>query len=382
MNNLDFKDLILKQFAGTLTKEEIVKLQKLLKEPHNQKELELILRDYHDLTLTISKNNKDKAYNTILKKIDQKENKQKSIKKILPFWFKYAAILILFVGLTWFFKDTLFNQDSGLHPLNEAITLELENGEIKTFDISKSQEILNVQGKILGIQNANSLEYVTNKSENQLSYNTLRIPRGKKFKLKLSDGTLIQLNSESTLKYPVSFMDSEKREVYLSGEAFFNVSHDENKPFILHTDKVNIEVLGTSFNVDSYNNDNLTEVVLVEGSVALSQKGNEENKVKLKPNQKGSFHQDDKKISLENVKTYFYTSWLEGKLVFRNEKFNSIIKTLQRSFNIEINNSNEELGNEVFNATFDNKSIDEILSYFKEIHHVNYNIENNSIFIY
>jgi ferric-dicitrate binding protein FerR (iron transport regulator) len=121
---------------------------------------------------------------------------------------------------------------------------------------------------------------------------------------------------------------------------------------------------------------------LVEGSVALSQKWNEENKVTLKPNQKGSFHQDDKKISLENVKTYFYTSWLEGKLVFRNEKFNSIIKTLERSFNIEINNSNEELGNELFNATFDNKSIDEILSYFKEIHHVNYNIENNSIFIY
>jgi hypothetical protein len=381
---LKLKDIVIKQITGTITDEEIVELQELLKNPNNQKELELILRDYHDINISMSNNNMENAYDNIAKKIEALEKpKQTLVRKLNYTWYKYAAIILVFLGLTWFFKDSLrFDQDNTLSTVNEYITLQLDNGEIKTIDITKSQEVKNSAGEILGFQDANGLNYSSKTADGTLAFNTLHIPNGKQFKLSLSDGTIVHLNSGSTLKYPAFFSETGKREVFLKGEAFLDVSHNKDKPFILHSSDLDVEVLGTTFNVEAYEDDSLSEVVLVEGSVSLNAKNGDVSKIKLTPNQKGSLLKNDETIRVDEVDTYLYTSWIEGKLVFRNLKFNTILKKLERHFNVKIENSDKELGNELFNASFEEKNIDDILSYFKATHDINYSIKNNSVLIY
>ena len=381
---MKLKDIVIKQITGTITDDEVVELQKLLQNPNNQKELELILRDYHDINISMSNNNMENAYDNISKKIEALEKpKQIFVRKLNYTWYKYAAIILVFLGLTWFFKDSLrFDQDSTLSTVNENITLQLDNGEIKTIDISKSQEVKNSAGEIVGFQDANSINYSSKTTNGKLAFNTLYIPNGKQFKISLSDGTIVHLNSGSTLKYPAFFSETGKREVFLKGEAFLDVSHNKDKPFILHTNDLDVEVLGTTFNVEAYEDDSLSEVVLVEGSVSLNAKNGDISKIKLTPNQKGSLLKNDETIRVDEVNAYLYTSWIEGKLVFRNLKFNTILIKLERHFNIKIENSNKELGNELFNASFEEKNIDDILSYFKETNDINYSIKNNIVFIY
>src|SRR5690606_36367432 len=106
-------------------------------------------------------------------------------------------------------------------------------------------------------------------NSDKLAYNTLKIPFGKKFRLQLSDGTMVHINSGSTLKYPIKFIAGENRQVYLDGEAFFDVAKDKKHPFIVNADNLNVRVLGTHFNVSNYPEDAVTDVVLVEGSVGM-----------------------------------------------------------------------------------------------------------------
>lgn len=378
---MKLKDFFIKHIPGSITKEESVEFEKLLEHPENKKEFEHLLKDYHDLNLSLTENDVPLAYNNLLKQIEAIETEEQTEKSPITRWYRYAAIILVFIGLGWFLKDlALFNNKTEtLIPIDEAITLKLENGEIKSFDLSKQGNIINTKGQILGIQNTNSLEVA--ETGESLAYNLLSVPRGKQFILKLPDGSTINLNSESTIKFPSSFSNSEKREVFLTGEAYFNVAHNEDKPFILHTQNLDIRVLGTQFNVESYEENNLTEVVLVEGAVALQENNNQSNSATLSPNQIGRFKHGSATITVNEVKTYLYTSWVNGKLIFRNEKFNDILKALERSFNIEIANSNQHLGNEVFNATFNNETIQDILSYFKETHNIDYYIKNNTVYI-
>ena len=134
-------------------------------------------------------------------------------------------------------------------------------------------------------------------------YNTLKIPYGKKFEVQLSDGTIVHLNAGTSLRYPVQFVKNQSRQVYLTGEAFFEVSKDKAHPFTVNTQEVNVEVLGTKFNVNSYTEDVSTDVVLVEGKVSLyKDKKTAENQVYLTPGLKGSNIKGQQKITNRSCK--------------------------------------------------------------------------------
>ena len=124
-------------------------------------------------------------------------------------------------------------------------------------------------------------------SAETLVYNTLKIPYGKQFEVELSDGTIVHLNSGTTLRYPVAFLKNQNRKVFLTGEAFFEVAKDKAHPFTVSTQELNVEVLGTKFNASSYTEDVTTDIVLVEGKVALyKDKKENNNSVKLTPGSK------------------------------------------------------------------------------------------------
>ena len=202
--------------------------------------------------------------------------------------------------------------------------------------------------------------------------------------MQLSDGTTVHLNSGTTLKYPVKFIAGENRQVFLDGEAFFDVAKDKKHPFIVNADNLNVRVLGTHFNVSNYPEDAVTDVVLVEGSVGMYNVKEEFDANKntvLKPGYKGSFNKQNNVIFTKPVITDIYTSWINGGLTFRNMTFKNIITKLERRYNVTIVNKNEKLANEKFNASFSDESIEKVMSYFNDIHGINYTIKNNQILI-
>lgn len=215
-----------------------------------------------------------------------------------------------------------------------------------------------------------------------LVYNTIKIPYGKKFEVQLSDGTLVHLNAGTSLRYPVQFVKNQNRQVYLLGEAFFEVEKDKEHPFDVNTQNVNVEVLGTKFNVDTYSENPRTDVVLVEGKVSLyKDQKTKENQVYLKPGEKGSNERGQSEITTEQVNTEYYTAWIKGSLVFKNASFDDIIKKLERRYNVTFINKNKVLGKEIFNARFDNEPIEVVLKYFSDSYAIDYIIDRDKITI-
>ncbi|MBB4800656.1 ferric-dicitrate binding protein FerR (iron transport regulator) [Flavobacterium nitrogenifigens] len=297
-----------------------------------------------------------------------------------------AASVVVLLGIGFFYKQNMTQNvvEQKFDFKSSDIVLQLENGETQIISEQNSSQVKDSKGNIVGNQNGDKLVYENSSDPEKLVYNTIKIPYGKKFRLQLSDGTFVHLNSGTTLKYPVKFIAGENRQVFLDGEAFFDVAKDKKHPFIVNADELNVRVLGTHFNVTNYPEDAVTDVVLVEGSVGMYQSNQEFDAAKntiLKPGFKGSFNKENAKISTKAVLTDIYTSWINGGLTFRNMTFKNIITKLERRYNVTIINKNEKLANEKFNASFKEESIENVMSYFNEIHGIHYTIKNNQILI-
>ncbi|MFV7236454.1 FecR family protein [Flavobacterium sp. ZB4R12] len=327
----------------------------------------------------------DKIFSKIL--ISAKETESTAIEtKKFPM-FKYisvAASIIVLLSIGWSYQHGFFKQKNDPIINSNEITLQLANGDVQIISAGKKSQVTDSEGNVVANHNGNKIAYDTETPLEKLVYNTIKIPYGKRFELELSDGTIVHLNSGTTLKYPVRFIAGENRQVFLDGEAFFDVTKDKKHPFIVNADNLNIRVLGTHFNVSSYPEDNLTDVVLVEGSVGLytaNEKFDANKNTVLKPGYKGSFNRKDNHIETKPVITDVYTSWMEGRLTFKNMSFNDITKKLERHYNVTIVNQNKKLANEKFYASFGDEPIEKVLSYFNDVHGINYTIKNNEILI-
>ena len=305
------KENIFKLLAGTLTEKEIVELRNWLDDPKNQATLESYVRDYHDLTLATLKSNVDEAYDKIKLEI---EHTERPVGRLIPRWTNYAAAMVLLLGLGLLYQQEFFpfQGHTSVMPKDDAITLELDNGAIQAIDVSKSKKVRDAEGNLIGDQNQDRISYSQAIQKENLVFNTLNIPNGKKFKVELSDGTIVHLNSGSSLRYPVNFLSTGPRQVYLSGEAYFAVSRNELNPFIVHVNDLGVKVLGTKFNISAYTEDKSIDVVLVEGAVSLDGKtGQKEDAVTLTPGQKGSYGHMSKNILVDAVNTSLYISWMQ-----------------------------------------------------------------------
>jgi transmembrane sensor len=158
-------------------------------------------------------------------------------------------------------------------------------------------------------------------------------PNGQRSSLMLPDGSKVWLNAGSKLKYYSNLNDRKTREVFLDGEAFFEVSKNKKKPFIVRTNSLAIKVLGTAFNVKSYPEEKTVETTLVEGAVAINEKS---DNVLLKPSQQAVFSKQEKKIRLFDVDPTIATSWKDGKLVFEDERFEDVIQKLERWYGVDL----------------------------------------------
>ena len=308
-----------------------------------------------------------------------------SKKPVVPLWksiLKYAAIFAGFVVISYLVYQ--FHSVEIEIPISEtAIKLKIGGDKVKVIQEGESQEIISMTGKILGVQKGNKISYKGGQEIKELIYNELEIPFGKTFDVELSDGTMVHLNSGTKMRYPVKFLNSGKREVFIEGEAYFIVAKDKDHPFVVHADEVAVEVLGTIFNISSYNEDAEINTVLVEGSVKMSNAITPNDNVMLKPGSKGSWHKAGYRISVEEVDVENYTGWINGELVFRNSSFSNMAKKLERKYNVSIQNNNLRLNEIKLNARFSTEieRIEDVLKSISEIYPFNYKIIDQNIII-
>ncbi len=177
----------------------------------------------------------------------------------------------------------------------------------------------------------------------------------------LPDSTIVTLNAYSEIKYPRKFRKN-SRQVSFMGEAFFEVSPDEKKPFKINTSHLNIEVLGTSFNVNSYETSEDAEVVVTTGMVLVNLLSDRNVKIVLNAGDKGMFHKGSESIVKKFNSDINYASWKTRKLVFINESFSEIIKTIEKVYSMEIVVTNQDLLNCRVTATFDHISFEAVIS--------------------
>ena len=200
--------------------------------------------------------------------------------------------------------------------------------------------------------------YFQNNPNSTTSFAEIECPMGVRTKFQLPDGSTGYLNSGSRLKYPAQFIG--ERKVELSGEAFFDVVHNAEIPFHVNTRNLDIRVLGTTFNVIAYEGESNEEIVLQTGSVDVSSRGGKQLAV-LSPNEQLILDSKKRTFSKNEVEASQYTTWKEGKLVFRNENMQQVARRLSRWYNAEVVVDDRILDDYTFHATFIDEPLDEVL---------------------
>lgn len=206
---------------------------------------------------------------------------------------------------------------------------------------------------------------------------TLKTGAGMRSEFVLPDGTEVFLNSNTILKYPVAFNGS-LREVIIDGEAYFDVVKNKKQPFIVNTGDVNVEVTGTQFKVSNYESEGMTEVVLVEGAVRLFQgtySGEKEMFKTLVPGEKARYLVEQERIYFEKVDTEKYVAWKDGKLMFRDDSMDEVVRRLNRWYNVDIQLTGHDLGDYVYTATFEDESLIQMLDLLKMSAPIDYKIK-------
>lgn len=179
--------------------------------------------------------------------------------------------------------------------------------------------------------------------------NTISVPPGQHVNISLSDGTKVFLNAGSTFTYP-SFFAKDKRNVELNGEAFFEVTPNGEKPFIVKTKYCDVEVLGTKFNVEAYHNENSFSTALMEGEVRIKNNLNPSNVIRLRPNLKTTLIAGQ--LSVSTITDYNIYKWKEGLICFENLNFNNLMKRLEKYYGVELIVENSTLAEHSFSGTF------------------------------
>jgi transmembrane sensor len=366
-NNMQIGDLINKSYLGTLTKEEMAFLLNYLKDKEPQHEILSYYQeiwdeagkcnDYIDSKSIYDKIVKDVSFSGVgLKSVTGSPERLGSSGYIRAFM-RYAAVFVFAFGLFWLTQLLLMKKTITPH-------------------ITVAEQITRVE-----------------------------VPYGSKSRVVFTDGSVVNLNSGSSLKYSSSDFSSVSRSVFLTGEGFFNVTKDTARPFYVNTTGIKLKVLGTTFNVKAYPDENTEEATLVSGKVEIyssSDKAEKEKPLVLKPNQKAVFLKSTnnfltndsgmispistsvklKAVHLQpSSKTEQTISWKENKLIFDNEPFSSLVIRIERWYNVKIVVDYPELNSARFTGKFDKETLEQVLNALVTVTPFNYYIKQNLITI-
>lgn len=345
--------------------------------------------DYWPINIESKNIIRDKVFKNIHSTIYAK-SKEKV--KVIPFYrrdfFKYgvAACMFVLISITFLIKNeqpkanspTIVNSlieigsNKAILTLQDGTLIPLENNKLyKAENVSSDGEIL--------VYRRSAEQFAT-----EMIYNVLTIPRGGQFFVQLSDGTKVWLNSESQLKYPVTFASGKPRHVELVyGEAYFDVSsskyHNGSK-FVLESRHQEVEVIGTEFNVTAYADEALIYTTLVEGKVTVAIGG--ENKQNLNPNQQAVVNPKTHEILIKIVDVHDNISWKDGEFGFNHMPLKNIMKVLSRWYDVDIKFENKGIETLEFNGVLrKDQQLEDILEIIKSTNDLNFEIKNKTIIL-
>jgi hypothetical protein len=298
---------------------------------------------------------------------------------------RYAAVIVLPMLIAGYllFQNYNANQFAAnlavIEPGTQTAHLVLSNGKKIALD-EMTLRMKEANNEVIIENKERTLNYtsVNDKTENQsLVFNELQIGKGEEYQLVLSDGTRVWLNSESRLKFPVQFVDN-RREVILEGEAFFEVTKNPNAPFIVKTGSMDIEVLGTSFNVSAYKDEASIQTTLLEGKVKVSSNIEQSLEQILKPNEQAIFSKSNNQFEIIEVNAALYASWREGVFVFDEENLDDILRKLSRWYDINVFFQSEEVRAYQFSGKLPRfKNCNELLDMIEKTTDVQFTMKEN-----
>ena len=336
-------DLILKSWAGTLTQPEEERLNELLEDP----EWARLKQDLEDDRFIMGRFKEYEKYDKIadfscfLKRI-RKHKKRRVLTASVRRTIYVAASLLVFVmagGVWWSERTAMISPEEGREIVIETTidrnSVRLILGDNRMIPLTHKNEaiVLGMRG-ILHSEGLRTLNYKYVKSdslENVSEYHTLIVPKGERQKVIFSDSSWVILNAQSTMKYPVAFR-GEERKVYVEGEAYFEVTRDEEHPFIVSVKNFDVRVLGTSFNVMSYDDEFASSVTLLSGKVETT---SGHDTVRLSPGEQVSITSDNR-MTVQKTDINVVVSWMDGKFGFSNERLDVIMRKICRWYDVEV----------------------------------------------
>jgi len=304
---------------------------------------------------------------------------------------RYAAVLIVAISIGsmgyWSFnlyRKSYIYTSTGDSGAGSQSKLHLSNGTTVDLEKENSKIAMNSDQKIV-IDNEKVIDLSKTSEADESKMNEVVIPYGKKSQLTLEDGTKVWLNAGSRMAFPTKFA-GKKREVFLEGEAYFEVAHNQVQPFVVNTGEIAIKVLGTRFNLSAYKTDKLTETVLLEGKVTVSELsalGFLKSETILSPNQKASYDRNNRSISVFDVTDAdLAIAWTEGWFKFSQQSLNDVLNKLQRYYNVQFVFDSKFPTNDLISGKLDLKeAVGSVMIALADVAGIQYRIDGNQIYI-
>lgn len=382
---MDISGLIVKFLMKELSGEEEKKLNAWLSESDDNQ------RIFSELCNEKGGLYKQKKYNSAnieiaFQRFIAEKSKREKKHRLLSVFLKYAAIFLLPVmvaGSIWWIysgqsSEIVVVAETSAPYFGNKPMLTLADG--KEVVIDKNNPVLNqIQG--LHVANRDSGELIYSGAavaDQEIQYHTLTTPAQCDYHFILSDGTKVWLNAKSELKYPVLF-GKDERVVYAGGEIYLEVAKDSNRPFYVVTDDLKVEVLGTSFNVNTYKDEDFVAVTLVEGKVAAHTAN---DSYRLLPDKQLYFNRQNHTAAIRPVNVHDVIAWKDGRYIFKGQTLKEVAKVLQRWFDVSIVFENESYSQEIYTGiVYKEESLETFIERLNASSTYDCYLENNIVYI-